>query len=117
MGRLQRETLLQFVADLVAQAEAVLSGLGVGNDKARQAGMEIAFRMCEQYAKTYMYVPTANNLHQALRNHDIAREYDQDGPNGVARRSRDRIDQIAAAHGLSVQQVYNVLQLQRGMKR
>ncbi|MBE7419871.1 MAG: hypothetical protein HS128_19365 [Ideonella sp.] len=116
MGGVQRTTLLQFVSDLVAQAESVLLNLGVDPSKARQAGMEIAFRLCEQYAKTYMYVPTPNSLVQALRNHAIALEYDQDGPGGVARRTRDRIDQIAAIHDITVQQVYNVLSLQESLQ-
>ncbi|MCW5657399.1 MAG: hypothetical protein KIT60_06830 [Burkholderiaceae bacterium] len=109
--RLQRETLLQFVADLVAHAESLLVDVGIKPDQARQLGMELAFRLCEQYSKTYMYVPTPNNMRQALRNQAVAAEYNQDGPKGVLRRSNDRIHQLAAQHDLTAQQVRNVLNL------
>ena len=114
MGRKQREKLLQFVDDLVAQAVAVLTtALQVPEPQAREAANAIARRICEQYAKTYMYVPSAMDFERTERDLEVWRKYGEDGSDGVRRYSRDRVDQLAEEYGVTPQHVYNIVRLQQ----
>lgn len=112
MGRKGREKLLQFVDHLVATAEQVLGEeLKVEKDRARAAGTEIARRICAQYGKTFMYVPSALPFELTERDREIWAEYSTDGPDGAKRYTRDRVDQIASARNLSPQHVYSIVKL------
>lgn len=113
MGRKQRETLLQFVDHLVATTAQVIGEElpQVDAAKARQVGVEIARRMCAQYGKTYMYVPSVLPFELTERDREIWAEYSVDGPDGARRFTRDRVDQIASARNLSPQHVYSIVKV------
>ena len=122
MGRKQRTKLLQFVDDLVAKSVQVLTTtLDVPEPQAKAAATEIAHRICSQYARTYMYVPTDLDFELLPRDRAIWNDYGEDGPpdaqGRVARRySRDRVDELAAQHGITPQQVYNIIRMMKRLE-
>lgn len=122
MGRKQREKILQFIDDLVAQATRVMTtSLGIQEESAKRAATDIAHAMCCQYGKSYMYVPTDLDFQLSDRDHELYRKYGEDGPvdgRGIfARRyTRDRVDQLAAEYGLTSQQVYNIIRLMKRLE-
>lgn len=116
MGRKQREKLLQFVDDAVAHSVAVLTELGMPEEAARLAGTEITRRICGAYGKTYMYVPSDDDFKRDARDREIWAKYGQDGPDGVRRYTRDRVDQLASEYGLTTQQLYNIVRLQQHLE-
>lgn len=119
MGRKQREKLLQFVDDLVANGAAVITGmLGVGDAAAREAATELARRMCAQYARSYMYVPTDIDFELSDRDKEIWRKYGEVGPgqHGARPYTRDRVDELAVEYSITSTQIYNIIRLMRKLE-
>lgn len=103
---MSKPKLRAFVEDLVAHATRVMTArLGVDSDAALQAGTEIARRVCEQYARTYMYVPTTDDFERAARNAQIWQLYGE----GPFKYTHRRVDELAAQFELTPQQVYNIV--------
>lgn len=117
MGRKQQATLRALVDDLVAHVQKVLAEeLNVDAEHGRLLGLEVSRRLCEQYGKTYMYVPSALPFQLAERDQAIWHAYLTPGPDGARACTRDRVDQIAAEHKLSPQHVYVIVKLAHAMK-
>lgn len=114
MGRKQRTKLLQFVDDLVAQAtKAMTASLDVSEEAAKVVATDIAHRICSQYGRSYMYVPTDLDFELSARDKEIWRKYGEDGPGerGARRWTRDRVDELATEYDLTPQQIYNIVRL------
>ena len=113
MSRKKREKLLQFVDDLQAHSIKVLTKMGVPEPTAKDAATDIAQRICAQYGRSYMYVPTDLDFKLAARDVELWVKYGQDGPPPTCAKkySRDRVEELAEEYELTSQQMYCILRL------
>lgn len=113
MGRRQREKLLAFVEAVVSEGVSILTKRGMPEAEAHQAATDLAKRICWRYGKSYMYVPASLEFDRGERDAEIYRGYSIDGPDGVRPYTRDRAEQLAELHQLTVQQIYSIVRLQK----
>lgn len=111
MGRRQREKLLAFVEAVVSEGVSILTAKGMPEVEARQASTDLAKRICWRYGKSYMYVPASLEFDRAERDAEIYRQYGVDGAEGTRRYTRDRAEQLAEQHQLTIQQIYAIVRL------
>lgn len=116
MGRRQREKLLVFVEAVVSEGVSILTGGGMPEEMARQAATQLAKRLCWRFGKSYMYVPASVEFERTERDAEIYRQYGEDGPDGARRFTRDRAEQLAEQHDLTVQQIYAIRRLQHHLE-
>lgn len=110
----RREAQLpQFVEALVSESVAVLLGQGLSAANARAAGLDIARRICSQFGKQMLYIPSAIQWERTDRDRRMWDQYGQPGPDGVRPYTSARVAQIAAAENLSLLWVYTVLKQMR----
>lgn len=116
MARSRRLRLYEFVADLVDLGADVLTTSGrLPAEQSRELMLEIAKAVCFKNAKSTVYIPEAINLANMERNARIWAAYQLDGqaPESARKYSPSRVIELAAAHDLSPQQVYNIIAEQR----
>ncbi len=116
MGRRQREKLLVFVEAVVSEGVSILTDKGMAEAEARRAATALAKRICWRFGKSYMYVPAAIEFARDERDAEIYAAYSVDGPDGTKRYTRDRADQLAEQHNLTVKQIYAIVRLQKHLE-
>lgn len=117
MPRSVRLKLYGFVSLLVETGTRVLARrTGLGADEAHTIMLDIAREFCWRNAKSTVYIPEAINLTQIDRDAGIWAAYQQPGP--AARPfTFQRIDELAAEHGLTRQRIYTIISTQRELAR
>lgn len=116
MGRKSRQKLYQFVDALVETGtrkvadEARTVDLS-DPDQAREVMREIAHLICNQYARTVLYVPADLEFKLSQRDLEIWAQYSQDGPDGVRKFSPQRVAQLADEQKLTTVQIYCICKL------
>ena len=69
----------------------------------------IAHQFCERNAKCMLYIPEDLQFGLVERDTKIWAAYQIDGPDGTRKFTGARVEQLAAEHELSLQQVYNII--------
>ncbi len=114
MGRKGNLRVYQFVDALVATGvRELVTSAGMTEQTARDFMTAIAHQMCFQYAKEHIYVPAVMELKLSSRDVAIYNEHATEGPDGVRPYTAARLEQIAAAHDLTLRQCYNIIALAR----
>lgn len=116
MGRRQREKQLAFVEAGVSEARSLLTDAGLPEDKAAALAEEWVRRVVARFQRGYMYVPVRKTVDLPVRDAEIYRQYGLDGPNGARRFTRDRAEQLAEQHQLTIQQIYSIIRLQKHLE-
>jgi Mor family transcriptional regulator len=105
--------LTDFVSDLLETGSASLvARLGVDRSAARDAMLQIAEELLDQYQGNPIYVPMAFGR----RNAEIARKYSETRPTSPPY-SQARIKELAAEFRLTSRQIYNVIAARRAILR
>jgi len=117
MGRKTNKKLYQFVDALVVTGsrEIVSAGLTKDEDQARLVAHAIARSICNQFARSLMYVPLDVESELAARDQEIWEKYTVDGPDGARKYSPVRIAQLAEEYKLTVAHLYCIVR--EGRKR
>jgi Mor family transcriptional regulator len=102
----KRKRLLDFIDAVETSAAEVLKEHGFTQELGRAHGNEIARRLCHEYGKQVMYVPSTQTWDITERDARIIAEYGKPGPDGVRPFSQERAEQIARAEKLTMQWVY-----------
>jgi Mor family transcriptional regulator len=113
MGRKSRQKLYQFVDALVETGtRALVADKAIEDpDRARDLMREIAHSICNQYARSVLYVPADLEFALSKRDAEIWQQYSQDGPDGVRRFSPGRVAQLADQYKLTTVQIYCIAKL------
>ncbi|HMN55603.1 MAG TPA: Mor transcription activator family protein [Ottowia sp.] len=113
MGRKSRQKLYQFVDALVETGTRALvnDALVEDQDRAREVMREIAHSICDQYARSVLYVPADLEFRLSKRDARIWDEYGQDGADGARKFSPQRVAQLADEHKLTTVQIYCIVKL------
>lgn len=115
MGRKTDKKLYQFVDALVATGAREIVGAGLTKDeiKARLVARSIARSICDQYARSILYVPLDVESELAARDDEIWQKYTVDGPDGAKKYSPVRIAQLADEYKLTVAHLYCIVRAGR----
>lgn len=114
MGRKGTKHVHQFIDDLVAVGVRELTTAGaIADQPARDLMTAIAHQMCIQYARTHLYVPAFLERQLTPRDEQIYAAYAVEGPDGVRPYTAARLQQLAAAQGLTLRHLYNIIALAR----
>lgn len=109
MARNGREKPLQFVAALVEIGMRELLAAGLAEEaKAREVMRQIAFSLCDRYARTVMYIPADLEFELTQRDQEIWREYGESSPT-AHKYSPARVAELANKHHLTTVQIYAVV--------
>lgn len=113
MGRKSRQKLYQFVDALVETGVRKLNGdaLIADPDQAREVMREIAHAICNQYARSVLYVPADLEFALSKRDVEIWDKYTQDGAEGARKFTPQRVAQLADEHKLTTVQIYCIVKL------
>lgn len=113
MGRKSRDKLYQFVDALVETGtRALVADKAVEDpDRARELMREIAHAICNQYARSVLYVPADLEFALTKRDAEIWAKYGQDGDDGARRFSPARVAQLADEYQLTTVQIYCICKL------
>ena len=113
MGRKSRQKLYQFVDALVETGtRALVADATIEDpDRARELMREIAHAICNQYARSVLYVPADLEFALSKRDAEVWAKYGQDGPDGARRYSPARVAQLAEEYKLTTVQIYCICKL------
>ncbi|HOW49980.1 MAG TPA: Mor transcription activator family protein [Rubrivivax sp.] len=113
MGRKSRQRLYQFVDALVETGarKLVADELLADSDMARSVMREIAHSICNQYARSMLYVPADLEFSLSKRDVELWEKYGSDGAGGERKFSPQRVAQLADEYRLTTQQIYCILRL------
>lgn len=113
-GRTGRRRPYQLVDDIVSVGSKELTEqFSIPEAIAREAMRQIAHKVCFLNKKSIIYVPEDLDFELTKRDEEIWVEYQTDGPDGARKFTPHRVDQLAAEHDLSTQQIYNIIRLMR----
>lgn len=113
-GRTGRRRPYQLVDDMVSVGSKELTDqLGVPTEQAREVMRQIAHQVCYMNAKCMIYVPEDLDFELSKRDEQIWIQYQIDGPEGARKFTAHRVEQLAQEHGLTTQQIYNILRLMK----
>ncbi len=87
----------------------LVATLGMQEQDAQATMRLIAHRFCERNAKCMLYIPEDLQFGLVERDTKIWEAYQLDGPDGARKFTGARVEQLAAEHELSIQQVYNIV--------
>lgn len=111
MARKGGKRVGQLVDDLVSIGAAEIAGMGVPEKLAREIALQIAHRLCAQYARAYLYVPALMELELTARDEEIFAKYQKHGPKARAY-SSNRAEELAGEYKLTTRQIYSIIALQ-----
>lgn len=86
----------------------LVATLGMQEQDAQATMRLIAHQFCERNAKCMLYIPEDLQFGLVERDAKIWQAYQLDGP-GTKKFTGARVEQLAAEHSLSIQQVYNIV--------
>lgn len=92
----------QGLTDLIDVIEAAHQKAGDEPDTARERAFRVVLSMAHYFGGQIFYIPRGENLHKFLRNRRI----------WEAHNGRNQYE-LAAEHGMTIQQLYNILAEQR----
>lgn len=112
-GRKRRRSA-HLVQDIVTLgARRLVETLGVSEADAQATMRAVAHDVCEANAKCVIYVPGDQQWRLIERDLGIYRAYQLTGPGPAGARpcTGERVQELAVEHGLTIQQVYNVIRI------
>jgi Mor family transcriptional regulator len=111
------ERLSAFVDSIVAHGtRELVSTLGVDVTLAREVMRTIAHRVCEQYQRTWIYVPVDLEYKLSARDRDIWAKYSTDS--ALCRKfTPGRIAELSVEYQLTTVQLYCIVKLIRERER
>jgi Mor family transcriptional regulator len=87
----------------------LVTTLGMQEQDAQATMRLIAHQFCERNAKCMLYIPEDLQFGLVERDAKIWQAYQLDGPGGAKKFTGARLEQLAAEHSLSIQQIYNIV--------
>jgi Mor family transcriptional regulator len=114
VARRGNKRLYQFIDDLVAiGTRELMQSAELQEIEAKTLMTSIAHAMCHQHARTQFYVPAVLEIELDERDECIWSAYCQDGPDGVMKFTKARVEQLAEEHKLTPRHMYSVISLAR----
>lgn len=111
---MRRRKHVDFVESVVTHVVDVLrSAANLPDDQAKAHGREIARRICTEYQRTTLYVPTTMTWDVTERDEQVWTDYSSRGPTGTPPWSQDRVEEVAEAHGITASYVYQIVKMVR----
>ena len=110
MGRKMVNRTPAFVDALVQVGVLRLMKAPITSDaQALSAMHDIASSICRIFERTVLYVPINAEADRVKRDHRIAAEYAQDGPDGEGKFTSHRVQSLATQYRLTVGHIYIIL--------
>jgi len=115
-GRQGRKRPYQLVDDMVTVgSRAIIDQLKLPQEQAEELMRQIAHEVCFMNCKVTIYIPEDLEFTLSKRDVEIWSEYQLDGPGptGARKFTAARVDELAAQHKLTAQQIYNIIRLMK----
>jgi Mor family transcriptional regulator len=108
-GGARRRRFTHLVDDIVTYGVRHLVELGMPEADARAAMRTVAHGVCSANAKCLIYVPADLDFELDARDLAIWQAYQVAGPTGTRPCSGERVQELAAEHGVSIQWIYQIV--------
>lgn len=118
MGRKMVNKTPAFVDALVQVGVKRLMKAPITSDEQALSAMhDIASAICRIFERTVLYVPINAEADRVKRDHQIAADYAQDGPDGEGKFTYHRVQSLATQYRLTVGHIYIILRSLKALGR